>query len=47
MSKSSKVWGEGFSIGLGGLISDVVTTIDSIIETEDGLPFFFAALGAF
>ena len=48
MSKSSKVLGEGSSVGFGDEgFSDVDSSIDSITETKEGLPLFLAALGVF
>lgn len=41
MSKSSMVYGEGWSAGLGDEgVSDVDKNVDSTTETKEELPFF-------
>ena len=48
MSKSSKVYDDGSSVGFGEVgFSDVDSSTDSITEIKDELPFFLAALGIF
>ena len=48
ISKSSKVYGEGSSVGFGEEgVSDVDKRTDSITEIKEELPFFLAALGTF
>ena len=48
MSQSSKVYGDGSSVGFGEVgFLDVDSITDSITEIKDGLPFFLAALRIF